>query len=560
LYNTIRLILRSNILLVSKILTRGEKIQTGTLVVLDLVITLLDIAFLALLLIVVDFYNKNLARPIILPFEFSKTSLLPIVLFFFLYSLKNVVAYAILQWQNRFFFSIASRLSEQNMWRYLNQDHLKFTDVDSSAHVLEISHQPIEFSTYILANVQQVITQCMLITFTVVAILCYRPVLFAWLFVLLIPPVTVLAYFIKRKLRGIRAAAKATHIRVIQYLQEALASFIESNIYSKNAFFADRYIDYQRQLNSNISTQQTLQALSSRTIEVFAVLGFMILIAINKWATNAPAVGLLSLGVFMAAAYKIIPGVVKILNSISQIKTYAFILPGLLPEQTKGRKTDRAVSQSIRSIKFEKVSFKYNHHSVLDDLDLEILPGDFVGISGRSGLGKTTLINLLLGFLSENTGTIAINGLSTTNMVRQHYWPQISYVKQQAFFMNDTVLKNIVLTDGDFDGDKLAAVIASCGIDAMLAQNPEGLNKQITEDGKNVSGGQRQRIMFARALYHDFDLLILDEPFSEMDEHAETEMLQTLNILAQQGKMIVLITHNKTSLTYCSKIIKLDEA
>ncbi|MGY3215269.1 ATP-binding cassette domain-containing protein [Mucilaginibacter sp. HD30] len=552
--------MRSNILLILRILTRAEKIQTGILVVLDLVITLLDIAFLALLLIVVDFYNKSSAQPIILPFQFSKNSLLPMALFFFLYSLKNGAAYLILQWQNRFFFNIASRLSKQNMWRYLNQDHLKFTHVDSSANVLEISHQPIEFSNYILANVQQVITQSMLIAFTVVAILCYQPLLFAWLFMLLLPPVIALAYFIRRRLKRIRTEAKATHIRVIQYLQEALNSFIESNIYSKNSFFADRYVGYQQQLNSNIATQQTLHGLSSRTIEVFAVLGFMILIAINKWATRVPAADLLSIGVFMAAAYKIIPGVVKILNSVSLIKTYAFILPGLLPQQTKIRKTNPNAPQSIRSIKFDKVGFRYDHHNILDNLDLEILPGDFVGISGKSGRGKTTLIHLLLGFLPETTGTIAINGLAITNEDRQHYWPQISYVKQQPFFINDSILKNIVLTDGDFDRDKLAAATAGSGIDTMLAQYPEGLNKLITEDGKNMSGGQRQRIMFARALYHDFDLLILDEPFSEMDELAEKEMLRNLNILAQQGKMLILITHNKASLTCCSKIIKLDEA
>ncbi|MFD0750608.1 ATP-binding cassette domain-containing protein [Mucilaginibacter calamicampi] len=551
--------MRSDILLLLTILTRREKIQTSILVVLDLSITLLDIVFLALLLIVIDFYSKGSVRHIVLPIEFSKNSLLPVVLFFLLYSLKNWAGYLILQWQNRLFYAVASRLSQQNMWRYLKQDHLKFTQVDSSAYVREISHQPIEFSSYILTNVQQVITQSMLISFTVIAILLYQPMLFAWLFALLLPPVVALGYFIKRKLKHIRTAAKTTHLRVIQYLQEALNSFIESNIYNKNAFFADRYLGYQQKLNSNISTQQTLQALSSRTIEVFAILGFMILVTVNKWATNVPAVDLLSLGVFMAAAYKIIPGVVKILNSLSQIKTYAFILPGLLPAPTESDKTNAPAPQNIRSVKFEKVSFKYAHRALLHNLNLEILPGDFAGISGRSGLGKTTLINLLLGFLQEDAGTIAINGQTATNVSRQRYWPQISYVKQQPFFINDSVLRNIVLTDGDFDAVKLSVVNAACGVDTMLAQYPEGLNKLITEDGKNISGGQRQRIMFARALYNHFDLLILDEPFSEMDEAAETEMLQILNIQAQQGKMIILITHNKSSLSHCNKILKLDE-
>ncbi|XHR98143.1 ATP-binding cassette domain-containing protein [Mucilaginibacter sp. UC70_90] len=89
----------------------------------------------------------------------------------------------------------------------------------------------------------------------------------------------------------------------------------------------------------------------------------------------------------------------------------------------------------------------------------------------------------------------------------------------------------------------------------MIAGYPEGTAKVITENGKNISGGQRQRIMLARALYHNHDLLILDEPFSEMDADAENELLIKLQQLARQGKMIILITHNKASLAICNKVI-----
>jgi ABC-type bacteriocin/lantibiotic exporter with double-glycine peptidase domain len=101
----------------------------------------------------------------------------------------------------------------------------------------------------------------------------------------------------------------------------------------------------------------------------------------------------------------------------------------------------------------------------------------------------------------------------------------------------------------------LDEVLCNCGIDDMLGQYPEGINKQITENGKNISGGQRQRIMLGRALYHDFDLLILDEPFGEMDDAAEKAILSQLQLLAANGKMILLITHNKASLTFCNKLI-----
>jgi ABC-type bacteriocin/lantibiotic exporter with double-glycine peptidase domain len=102
-------------------------------------------------------------------------------------------------------------------------------------------------------------------------------------------------------------------------------------------------------------------------------------------------------------------------------------------------------------------------------------------------------------------------------------------------------------------------VINFCGLGTLLNQYDEGENLVITENGKNLSGGQRQRIMLARAMYHDFDLLILDEPFGEMDEASESAILNRLQLLAAQGKMIIFITHNKAGLTFCNKIFSMDD-
>src|SRR6185437_994194 len=116
------------------------------------------------------------------------------------------------------------------------------------------------------------------------------------------------------------------------------------------------------------------------------------------------------------------------------------------------------------------------------------------------------------------------------------------------------------LADDAYDKEKLVEVASFCGIDKLLEKYPEGMEKIIKENGKNISGGQRQRIMLARALYHDFDLLILDEPFGEMDDQSEKEILIQLQALAQKGKMILFITHNRDSLKYCSKTFSLNEA
>jgi len=334
---------------------------------------------------------------------------------------------------------------------------------------------------------------------------------------------------------------------------------VESNIYDKNAVFIKRYFDHQRQMNNNIATQQTLQSLPPRLIEVFAVMGFFLLILINKWSTDKPVIDVLTIGIFMAASYKIIPGMVKIMNSAGLIRTYRFAIDNLQPSENIDERATADTLRSVRSVRFDEVSFKYNDQEVLSDISFELNSGDLALLIGSSGTGKTTVLNLLLGFLAPDKGDIYINGRILTSSERKGYWNNISYVKQQTFFTGDSILKNITLTDAEPDRQKLKEVIAFCGIDEMLIGYADGLDMLIKENGKNISGGQRQRIMLARALYHDFDLLIIDEPFSELDEVSETDILIKLKQLAEQGKMILCITHNKAGFQFSNKVISLNE-
>jgi len=546
-----------------KILTRKERGKLYTLIIFDLVIGIFDIAFLGLLLVIINFYTKNTAPPKIsfLPQAvLNQNSLLLIGIFLFLFSVKNWFGYRGLKSQHHFFYEVASRLSKRNILNYLTDNYTRYVNIDSSVQVRKISQQPIEFGHYILINFQQVISQIILIFFTVCAILFYHPTLFLLLFLLLLPPVVALAWFIRKKLKDVRAHTKIASERTIQHLQESLSGYIESNIYHKNEFFTDRYYSYQQQLNENLATQQTLQSLPSRLIEVFAVLGFFILIAINRLSTNAPAINVLTIGIFIAASYKIIPGIVKILNCTGQMKTYRFVLDDLSIKDDKSSAASNPEPVSLlHSLKFEQVNFNYNDHVILNNVSFQVNMGDFVGVSADSGKGKTTIVNLLLGFLAPESGAICINHKICTGGERQSCWNRISYVKQQPFFVHDSILKNITLSDGKYDRERLDEVLSFCGIDELLNKYPEGLEKMIKENGKNISGGQRQRIMLARALYHDFDLLILDEPFSEMDDYSEKTIIVQLQQMAQQGKMILFITHKKSSLSFCNKIFSPDE-
>lgn len=527
---------------------------------MDAFASLLDIFFLAMLLYIVHIYTDPLhTTSKFFSGEFFKNHpVLPIVIFFLLFSIKNYFALLVTKKEFQFVFSVASRLSEKNIRNYFSGSYFNYVNNDSSIHIRKIGQQPIEFGHYILGSFQQIISQIILIAITVGVILFFNSSLFLLLFLMLVPPIIFTALLIKRKTNYLRKTAKTINEKNLQNLQEAISGYIESNVYQRNDFFSKRYAASQEKFNDFVARQHTMLNLPSRLIEVFAVFGLLSLILINTFSSGANTIQLITIGAFMAAAYKIIPGSVKILNCLGLMRTYDFLTEILKKNNLWGASVKQQ-QQTIHSIEFKDVSFSYKGEAVLKNFSMTLKPGDFVGISGRSGKGKTTIANLLLGFIDPERGNILINDQSTSSLQRQEYWNKISYIKQQPFFIHDTILKNIILDDTEYNKIQLEKSLEIAGLADLVSQHSEGIYTIISENGKNISGGQRKRMMIARAIYKNADLFILDEPFSELDQSSENCLLNYFKSLAGKGKIVLFISHNKESLSHCNKTISLDE-
>ena len=546
------------------ILTPTEKRKMGILMLLDIFISVADILFLACLLFLIQFYTGSAPSKKLsfLPTALTgRDPLLLIGVFFLLFSLKNLAGFLVYRAQWRYIFGVASRISRKRLLYYLEGAWSGYINTDSSVQIREISYQPLEFCQHILGGLQQILTQSILILLTIAAIIAFNGKLFLLVLIILLPPTFVIFYLIKSRLRSAGINARASSERSLQHLQEALAGYVESNIYDKNKVFLDRYMIHQERFNQHISDHTIMMGIPARMIEVFSLLGIVILVAINKVYGNADQTAIITIGVFMAAAYKIIPGIVKILNLSGQVSTYAFTIQGLAQadERVVTQEAPQAVSAQVASVTFKDVQFSYGDRPILSKQDLRLSAGDFIGISGASGKGKTTILHLLLGFLTPDKGSILINDLDTSSYERRRYWPNISYVKQQPFLIHDTILQNITLNGRDYDEGKFQQALAVSGLNGVIDAFPEKWEKLIAENGKNISGGQKQRIAIARALYKNADLIILDEPFNELDEESENSLLRHFKQLSLTGKLIILITHNKKSLTFCTKIVSLDE-
>ena len=547
-----------------KILNRRESKKFRTLILFDVAISILDIFFLAMLLFIIRFYTdpSSFSLPSYFPTPLkNQYNLLVIIIFFILFSVKNFFGFVIMRKQQKFVYDIAARLSKKQMQNYQDGSYTDYVNIDSSVHIRKISQLPIEFGHYVLGGLQQIISQSILIFITIVAIFIYNPVLLPLLFVILGPPLILIGILMKKKLIQIRQSAKTASEKTLQHVKEALSGFIESNVFESKNFFADRYEASQIKFNNFLSEQQVIQNMPSRLIEIFAILGLLVLIVINSFASPYPGVQVITIGAFMAAAYKIIPGIVKILNSQGQIKTYSFTITELLQKKepiTVPHKRNK--NPSLHYAEFKNVSFSYNGEVILRNFSFCIARGKIIGLTGKSGKGKTTIINLLLGFIDEQEGSIHLNGIATISQERKEFWKNIAYVKQQSFFIHDTILKNIILDENNVNEEKLKEVTEITGLAELLDKYPEGIEKIITENGKNISGGQRQRIAIARALYKEADLIILDEPFNELDEASELMLVKHFKKIAGKGKMVILITHNLMALSFCNKTISLDEA
>jgi ABC-type multidrug transport system fused ATPase/permease subunit len=387
------------------LLEKKERRHLCYYVLLDVIIIIIDIASLALLLFVINFYTRPEYPTIItslLPASLTnRSSILLILVILIFFSVKNILAYYLHQSRYQFLYKVASRIAEKNLLQYLEGNYNTYVSVDSAVQIRRISQEPIEFSHYVLAGFVNIISQSILIVLAVIVMLVFNAGLFLLLFIILLPPVFLVAFIVKRKTRAARTHAKKSSENTLQFLKEALAGFVEANIFDKRNFFLQRYAGWQRKLNEHLSNIQSVQAMPNRMIEIFAVAGLFILIVLNNQAANPNnGAALINIGAFMAAAYKIMPAVVLLLNSNSQVKTYAYTVTDL--QQIKPVAYNGITTEPIPTIaclSFSNICFQYGSKKILQNFNAAIVKGDFIGIKGNSGVGKTTIIHLLLGFL-----------------------------------------------------------------------------------------------------------------------------------------------------------------
>ena len=208
-------------------------------------------------------------------------------------------------------------------------------------------------------------------------------------------------------------------------------------------------------------------------------------------------------------------------------------------------------------IKFNSVFFKYpNCDFLLNNINLTIKKNECIGIIGKSGVGKSTLLDLITGIIKPKKGSIYISGANMNDININSWREKLGIVMQENFFKNDTLSSNIALGK-KIHKKKIKEVLIRANAWDFISLLPKGIDELILDRGLRFSGGERQRIALARALYHDPEVLILDEPTTGLDKISENKLISSLKKL--KGKInIIIISHKKEVVEICDKVLTLD--
>jgi ABC-type multidrug transport system fused ATPase/permease subunit len=342
-----------------------------------------------------------------------------------------------------------------------------------------------------------------------------------------------------------------------QFLFQGLGGVKDIKLMNRGNHFISEYSRSNLSLSKIRIKANTLSQIPRLYIEVFAVMGLVALI-LSMLAQNKPVHVLIpTLGIFAAAAFRLIPSINRIMFFMQGIQIAKPTI-NLLYDEFKGlNETIILEKENFPPLNF--VDFKYTNtrNLVLKNISLEIKKGETVGFIGPSGSGKSTLIDLILGLLEPEHGEILIDKIPLNSNIRA-WQDKIGYVPQSIYLTDDSLRSNIAFgVDPKLVNEEAVnRAVDAAQLSEFILNLDEGINTFVGERGVRLSGGQRQRIGIARALYHNPSVLILDEATSSLDNETEKGFMDAINNL-KRDKTIIIVAHRLSTVSNCDKIFKL---
>lgn len=369
-------------------------------------------------------------------------------------------------------------------------------------------------------------------------------------------------------------AAREEQAGLYKWILQSVTGIKDVKVHDKSDYFTGRYYNNASAYANYQIKNNVLTNLPRLLIETVAIVGILLYVGFSM-ATGVEMASLLPLiSAFALAAMRLLPSVNRVNTYMANIAYYESALNYIyenVDTEALSRQEEldayRLANPNTTLINLEKeielrdITFAYPNtdKKIFDQADMKIPVGKSVGVVGASGAGKTTIVDVLLGLLELQNGTITSDG---TNIFDNYgsWLAHVGYIPQTIYMLDDSIRNNIAfgVKEEDIDDGRVWEVLEQAQMKTFVEELPDKLDSQIGERGVRISGGQRQRLGIARALYHDPELLIFDEATSALDNDTETAIMEAIDTLHGQ-KTMVIIAHRLRTIENCDIIYEVKD-
>ena len=459
-------------------------------------------------------------------------------------------------------------LSGQVLERFLRKGLLFIRQSDSVDLANKVNAVTMVFVSGVILALLNIMSALILLTIILAALFVYDAVSTLLLMAVIGPLMVGYSCLIRHRMRNLGAEENKARRKQARSVFDLFRGYADYSVNDAFGYQIERFDTAVKSVGNVRLRTESWSAVSSGFMETAVILSIIILMLMSfssSWEIS------MTFGVFALSALKILPAVRTVVSGWQSVQSSEYSLDILKDILSDSGAASYPVSEDCREplifsdeISLRNVSFRYpgTDRYIFKSLDLTVRKGEYVGIRGSSGIGKTTLFNIMMGFYFPEEGGVYIDGVKLTPANVRSWQRQIGYVPQDIFLVNGTFVENIAfgVSPENVDRDRIDGILERVGLKPWIDSMPHGIDTQIAEAGNTVSGGQKQRLGIESALYKCDSVLFFDVATSSVDTAAENEINAFVRELsaADGGLTVIVIAHRQETLDSCKRIIDLE--
>lgn len=516
---------------------------------LSLTLLIFDVFSVFLLIpLIITLIDSNEAIPYI-PLTILKDNpylLLACVLLFFI--IKNYISIRVNNYQAKTAYALSSNYSVALAKHYLLGNYLAFKKQKQSTIIKEIIFVTNDFVINMTLSINAFLAEFTLLIFLIAIGFYFYFSVSLFISIIIFSIFLFLKYFNRKEVETINRNRSKYHDNNISNLTNLLNGYMSIKSSTLIQHFINKFSKSNQKLNQNYAVLHAKRMNTSRQTEIIIVVLICAVFAyINLFfAERFNAVVFLS--IFGTLLFKAIPSLNRLNIALTDINSYKYsldILEEKLLQISKIEAYDKPLTFND-AIVLKDISFGYDKNNlIVRDVNLTIKKGDFIAIDGKSGAGKTTLLNIVSKLINADSGEIYLDSLIITDINKYAYFNLITYLSQNPFIYEGTVLNNLVLDADRIVEQEVKIVLKELHILETVMSLPNGLDSYIGIQGSHLSGGQLQRLCIARALLSKPQILVLDEATNNLDKQTELTVLKYIKTYTKQNNITVIsVSHH----------------